>query len=111
MDQHMAINLNVNGGYHPPHSGGPVERAASATPERTPGSSQSPEVPDPIQLKPGSLSLSQLENKSSESPIDSEKVAKVKKAIADGSYKVDSRQLADNILKHEKLLSALRRVD
>ena len=108
MDHHMAINLNVNVGYHPPLSGGPVEPAASVTPKLQSGTSNMVEA---SAVASSLTNLLELQSKSDEPPRNSEKVAILSKAIADGSYKVDSRRLADNILKHEKMLSALRRVD
>ncbi len=41
----------------------------------------------------------------SQPAFDSAKVAAIKEAIANGSYRVDPEKLADNIMKFEKELS------
>ncbi|NJM11356.1 MAG: flagellar biosynthesis anti-sigma factor FlgM [Synechococcaceae cyanobacterium SM1_2_3] len=74
----MAINLNVNGGYHPPLRVGSMEKTLQATPESAPGSSQSKQV---------------------------DTIAALRAAIADGSYKVDSQRLAGKIIDLESQLA------
>ncbi len=98
----MAINpVNVNGVSLYDVS---ARRVAS-------GSSQSPEVPvNPVEAIQSTVSLSvsyQLGSNSHETPVDSEKVANAKKAIADGSYwnKHDSQATADNIVAYESLFA------
>lgn len=44
----------------------------------------------------------------SETHFDSAKVAAIKAAIANGSYKVDADRLAENIMKHEDDLRGMK---
>jgi flagellar biosynthesis anti-sigma factor FlgM len=107
----MAINhvVNTNSGVCSPlRGGGPAERATPAAPDRQPGVGTMPDAPvagkEQIQLTPSSLSLRQLESNSNETPVNKEKVEALRKMIADGDYKVDSRRLAGNIIAHEQKL-------
>ncbi|MEZ8143486.1 flagellar biosynthesis anti-sigma factor FlgM [Enterovibrio norvegicus FF-33] len=57
---------------------------------------------DAFSMSDGSKAIGALNQQmASESHFDSAKVAAIKTAIANGSYKVDADQLAANILKHE----------
>jgi negative regulator of flagellin synthesis FlgM len=99
----MDINL-INGSFPPSRT---TERAASAKPELLPGGGL-PGAPvtevDQIQLTPGSLSLRQLETKSSEPPVDEAKVAALRNAIASGQYQVNSGRVASKLLDLEDSL-------
>ncbi|WP_407331103.1 flagellar biosynthesis anti-sigma factor FlgM [Enterovibrio sp. 27052020O] len=61
-----------------------------------------PQRTDAFSMSDGSKAIGALNQQmASESHFDSAKVAAIKAAIANGSYKVDADQLAANILKHE----------
>lgn len=98
----MAINP-INGTYSPPvRGGGYVERASSSNVASLRDKLVS-EV-DQVQLTPGSLSLRQLETEHQEPPVDEAKVAALRKAIANGEYRVDSDQIARKMSSFEETL-------
>lgn len=98
----MAI-IPVNGTYSPPvRGGGYVERVSSSNVASLRDKSVS-EV-DQVKLTPGSLSLRQLAMEPRESPIDETRVAALRKAIADGSYQVDSDRIARKMSDFEAAL-------
>lgn len=57
---------------------------------------------DSVKLSKEALSLKKLEDNIAKAPVvDQDKVASLKAAIADGSYKVDPERLAERILGAE----------
>ncbi|MCL6414436.1 flagellar biosynthesis anti-sigma factor FlgM [Aestuariirhabdus sp. Z084] len=61
---------------------------------------------DSVNLSAEGKSLRQIEEKLASQPdIDQDKVARVKQAIADGSYQVDARKLAENLYSLETQLN------
>lgn len=46
-----------------------------------------------------------LESSSSATIVDVERVAAVKKALADGSYQINAERIAEKMMQHEKLMS------
>jgi negative regulator of flagellin synthesis FlgM len=57
---------------------------------------------DTVQLSPEAQRLQQAADKLNEQPaVDQERVAKLKQAIADGSYQVDSQRVASKLLAFE----------
>lgn len=61
---------------------------------------------DSVSLSQQSKALNQMQQDLSSQPaFDKAKVASIKEAIANGSYKVDPDKLASNILKFESELS------
>lgn len=55
-----------------------------------------------VSLSKEALSLKKLEDTIAQAPvIDQDKVARLKAAIADGSYKIDTERLAEHILTSE----------
>jgi negative regulator of flagellin synthesis FlgM len=57
---------------------------------------------DSVSLTPQAQQLKSLQEKSQHEPAyDSKKVAELKKAISEGSYRVDAQKLAQNIANFE----------
>jgi negative regulator of flagellin synthesis FlgM len=104
----MAINL-VNGVYAPPlrSSGGQVDRVAPARPDQVGALPDQPvaEV-DKVNLTPNSLNLRQMEIQNPEPPVDRERVAALREAIASGQYPMDSTRIASKMLDFETTLFA-----
>ena len=46
-----------------------------------------------------------LESSSSDTIVDVERVAAVKKALADGSYQINAEKIAEKMIQHEKSMS------
>lgn len=87
----MAINP-ITGMHSPPVRGGHMERVSPSSGASLPDRPVS-EVAQ-VRLTPGSLSLRQLEMERQEPPVDEAKVATLRKAIANGEYRVDSGRIA-----------------
>lgn len=67
--------------------------------------SRSPQNQDAVLLSPQGKAVGEMYNKMVSQPsFDNAKVAAIKEAIANGSYKVDPEKLADNMIKFEKEL-------
>lgn len=63
---------------------------------------------DAVSLSSQSKAIGEMHNEMASSPsFDSAKVAAIKEAIANGSYKVDPEKLADNMIKFENELGGL----
>jgi negative regulator of flagellin synthesis FlgM len=56
---------------------------------------------DSVSLTTSAQQLTQVQKKSAEAPVNQEKVDKLKKAIADGEYKINPEVLAQKIAKLE----------
>lgn len=57
---------------------------------------------DSVSITPQAKQFTELQKKSMEGPdIDAKKIEKLKKAIADGEYKVDAQKLANNMSSFE----------
>ncbi len=60
---------------------------------------------DTVSLSAESAQVRGLQNRLGDIPeVDAEKVARIKKEIANGNYPVDSKAIADNLLQLEKAL-------
>ncbi|HGF5030755.1 TPA: flagellar biosynthesis anti-sigma factor FlgM [Vibrio parahaemolyticus] len=76
-------------------------RATSSATE----SKKAPAQQDAVSLSQQSKAVSKLQKDMAASPAyDSAKVAAIKEAIANGSYRVDPEKLADNMIKFENEL-------
>lgn len=104
----MAIN-SISGGYTPPvrPSGGQVDRVAPARPDQVGASPDQPVIEvDKVDLTSNSLNLRQMEIQNPEPPIDQDRVAALREAIASGQYQPDSARIASKMLDFESRLFA-----
>ncbi|QXO18032.1 MULTISPECIES: flagellar biosynthesis anti-sigma factor FlgM [Vibrio] len=63
---------------------------------------------DAVSLSSQGKAIGEMHNEMAATPsFDSAKVAAIKEAIANGSYKVDPEKLADNMIKFENELGGL----
>ena len=88
----------MNGVWHPAQPND--SKATSATESQKISAQQ-----DAVSLSQQSKDVNKLQKDMAASPAyDSAKVAAIKEAIANGSYKVDPEKLADNMIKLESEL-------
>ncbi|MFH4669679.1 flagellar biosynthesis anti-sigma factor FlgM [Vibrio alginolyticus] len=81
----------------------PARNDSNAT--STTESKKAPAQQDAVSLSQQSKAVSKLQKDMAASPTyDSAKVAAIKEAITNGSYKVDPEKLADNMIKFENEL-------
>jgi negative regulator of flagellin synthesis FlgM len=102
----MSVN-NINGlnGANPPrsHEGGKVSgtRGDEAKAPKSQADA-APAASDSVSLTDSAARLRKLENSLADLPeVDSERVATIQRAIADGSYQVDAGRIADKLLNFE----------
>jgi negative regulator of flagellin synthesis FlgM len=75
-------------------------QAANTNTEQAAKQSSAPRQ-DSVSLTSSAQQLTQVQKKSAEAPVNQEKVDKLKKAIADGEYKINPEVLAQKIAKLE----------
>jgi negative regulator of flagellin synthesis FlgM len=64
---------------------------------------------DTVELTPESQEMLRLMDTAKEQPaLDQEKIERIKQAIADGKYPLDSQKTASNMLGLERLLSSVK---
>lgn len=97
----MALNP-ITGIHSPPVRGGYAERFSPAS--AGPSSDKPVSEVDQVRLTPGSMSLRQLETARQEPPVDDAKVAALRAAIADGSYRPDVSRTARKMSDFEQAL-------
>ncbi|MCW3150171.1 flagellar biosynthesis anti-sigma factor FlgM [Stutzerimonas stutzeri] len=79
----------------------PASQPASSDAARN-ANSASATAGESVQLSPEAQRLQQAVDKLNDQPtVDQERVAKLKQAIADGSYQVDSQRVASKLLAFE----------
>lgn len=102
----MAVN-NINGlnGQTPTRSneGGKVSVTRGNEAQGQGGTAKAePASSDSVSLTDTAARLRKLESSLAQMPeVDSERVASIKQAIADGSYQVDAGNIADKLLNFE----------
>ncbi|MCP5158861.1 MAG: flagellar biosynthesis anti-sigma factor FlgM [Gammaproteobacteria bacterium] len=88
----------------PARGNGLVDQATPAKTAELPGSSL-PSKPvaeiDQVKLTTSSLRLRQTENQEEDPPMDQAKIDKLRAAIANGEYQIDSGRLANKIFDFE----------
>jgi negative regulator of flagellin synthesis FlgM len=83
-------------------------RTESQSSARSDTTSEAKGSSDSVSLSQQGKALGQLQQQAATQPsFDSAKVAAIKDAIANGSYKVDPEKLADNMMKFEDELGGL----
>nr|MBF0685056.1 flagellar biosynthesis anti-sigma factor FlgM [Pseudomonas sp.] len=106
----MVIDFNRPNNPAAPTSGRPGNvqngNAPAATPAKAEDSTQnnagSISAGESVQLSPEAQRLQQAADKLNDQPaVDQERVARLKQAIADGSYQVDSQKVAAKLLAFE----------
>ena len=91
-------NSTLNTATNSAKSRAPVADAASGSASETKPDSQASDV----SLSSRAQQLSRLEAQVSSSPeVDSDRVAELQKAIADGSFSIDPERIADKMLQQD----------
>ena len=72
-------------------------QANSASSQQAASQASAPAKQDSVSLTQSAQQLSSVQKKGSEAPVNQEKVERLKKAIADGEYKVNPDMLAKKI--------------
>jgi negative regulator of flagellin synthesis FlgM len=83
----------------PVASGQPVRRSQDSTTENAPPAHPSA----PVQITDAARQLAALEQALKSVPVVNEaKVAEIRKAIADGTYKIEPEKIADSLLRNDQ---------
>jgi negative regulator of flagellin synthesis FlgM len=83
----------------PVSSGQPVKRSQDSTTDSAPPSHPSA----PVQITDAARQLAALEQALKSVPVVNEaKVAEIRKAIADGTYKIEPEKIADSLLRNDQ---------
>ena len=81
----------------------PVQEERSRAAKQPAEKASSTSAPVSVKLSPLSAQLKQIEaGLETEKAVDSKRVAEVKKAIEDGSFKVDAEKVADRLIEHTR---------
>ncbi|MGF1690325.1 flagellar biosynthesis anti-sigma factor FlgM [Photobacterium kagoshimensis] len=107
----MANIDQLRGGQHIPTARSNQTKAGSASSD-APTATAAPSSPrvnnDAVSLSAQGKAVGQIHQQLAAEPsFDSAKVAEIKQAIADGSYKVDAEKLASNMTKFEDELRGI----
>ena len=103
----MAVNFNgVNNNSVNPQRSGATERADTSS-KPAAGVERNSSLPidrgDSVNLSSRATAMKQAEQQLHEQPeIDDAKVAQIRQALEDGTYKVDAEQLAQKMLEMDK---------
>lgn len=102
--------INTNNGYNSSQNtnsrdNAAVENKANANADTTkPASSGLASGSDKVVLSPQAKAFGKLAANVAKAPeIDNEKVAEIKKAIAEGSFEVNAERIAEKMLSHDSL--------
>ncbi|WP_018692590.1 flagellar biosynthesis anti-sigma factor FlgM [Algicola sagamiensis] len=103
----MAININqLNTGQNSQQvANNKAEQKQAQQQNVQQQSQQAPSAPrqDSVSLTPNAQQLTKLQQKANDAPtVNQEKVANIKKAIAEGNYSINPERLAAKIAQFEK---------
>ena len=103
------MSIDINGispnKIHGPPDDGQIKQQVNKQPVKSETGPSS--TADTISLSDNAVSLGRLNHIVELSPvIDTQRVEQIKRAIADGSFKVDVEQVADKMMKFESILSS-----
>ena len=88
------------------HSRHKATSSGGQTPKESPQTQPATNYSDNVQLSQEAQALKQLESRmASADDTDSAKVEQIRQQIADGSYEINSADIADGLLKHESWLN------
>lgn len=101
----MSIDIKSTGGG--PGQSVPIDRSGSQSGETSKQSAKTPAPatggPDKVTFTGDAAKMAQLDDAiQSTTGVDSNRVAEIKKAISDGTFKVDSGQIADKLISMER---------
>lgn len=100
----MVIDPNFSkGGVNNSTNGAKVQTQATRPDAREAGgSNKAATSSDSVSLSHQAQTMARLESAvNAQADVDESKVDRIKQAIADGSYRVDSKTLAENILRQD----------
>jgi negative regulator of flagellin synthesis FlgM len=85
-------------------SNGPGSGSATATAASTGPAPAAPASDDQLKLTDSALALQEAARPGDTAAVDPQRVEQVRKALADGSYKIDAGRIADRMLAFEQQL-------
>jgi negative regulator of flagellin synthesis FlgM len=98
----MAIE-SITGRVRPPITGSTSPKTEVESGQNT--ATKRSESTDSIAITPMANGIKKaIEATSSDAVVDMDRVAAVKKALADGSYQVNAERVAEKMVQHEKLM-------
>lgn len=88
----------------PQATNNPGSSSSASTAVSTEAASAAPHNGDQLKLTDSAKALQEATRMNDASPIDSKRVEQVRRALADGSYKVDAGRIADRMLAMDQQL-------
>jgi len=103
------MSIDINGISHNKIHGPPDDSHVKQQADKQPVVSETGKssTADTISLSDNAVSLGKLNPAIDATPVvDTQRVEQMKKAIADGSFKVDAEKVADKMMKFESILTS-----
>jgi negative regulator of flagellin synthesis FlgM len=88
----------------PQASNGPGSGSATTTAASAGTTTAAPKSDDQLKLTDSALALQEAARPGDTAAVDPQRVEQVRKALADGSYKIDAGRIADRMLAFEQQL-------
>jgi len=88
----------------PQASNGPGNGSATAANSPAGSTAAAPKADDQLKLTDSALALQEAARPGDAAAVDPQRVEQVRKALADGSYKIDAGRIADRMLAFEQQL-------